>query len=246
MSENLTHTLKTIKNAVIPPVYSSGWPLIVACVFIALILSLIWDLLGFIGFLISIWCFYFFRSPKRFVPDRDGLIIAPMSGKITNIHPECALPKLLNKAENTDALYTKITIAPSPFDAHMLRFPITGKIVEKVQNHSAAMHSGFNKADEESDHCAILFEVPYKNKTVEMAVMATANGPFPKIICDASSNKKYVTGEPWGHVRFHGRIDLYIPADIGIFKAIGQTLIDGETVLGDLSSKEKSRPAIER
>jgi phosphatidylserine decarboxylase len=244
MSENLKETLKTIHTTLVPPIHASGWPIIVGCVFIALILSLIWDVLGFIGFIVSAWLFCFFRAPKRYTPDREGLVIAPISGRITEVTPNTDLPKEFDQTDESQ--YTKVTILPSPFNAHIIRFPIAATITQSSESISAAMHSGFDKADEESDHCAVLFDAPYKSKTYDMAFMVTAKGPLSKIICEASEKKKYVTGEICGHLRFHGFIDLYIPKNTALLCDIGQSMTEGETVIADFASKEKHRPAVER
>ncbi len=244
MSENLKEILKTIHTLLIPPIHPSGWPIIVGVVFIALILSLIWDLLGFIGFIISVWLFYFFKTPRRYTPKQDGLIVAPIGGRITQITANADLPKEFGQTD--DGQYSKITITPSPFDAHVIRFPTCASITKTNLKSRAAMHSGFDKADEESDHYAIMFDVPFKSKTYGMALMITASGPLSKIIFEANENKKYVTGEICGHIRFYGFIDLYIPKNAALLCDVGQSMIEGETVIADFASKEKHRQAIKR
>ena len=42
----------------------------------------------FIGFLLTIWCIYFFRNPNRVIPDAEidkFLILAPADGKIVEV-----------------------------------------------------------------------------------------------------------------------------------------------------------------
>ena len=58
-----------------PAINSAGYPFIALFFFIALLLSLISDFFGWIGFLLSLWCVYFFRDPERVTPDMDNTVI---------------------------------------------------------------------------------------------------------------------------------------------------------------------------
>ena len=68
-----------------PAINSEGYPFIALFFFIALLFSLISDFLGWVGFLLSLWCVYFFRDPNRFTPDMDNTVISPADGKIVKV-----------------------------------------------------------------------------------------------------------------------------------------------------------------
>ena len=80
-------------KSIIAPIHRAGWPFIAIFAVITLILFLFSKTLGFIGLILTGWCIYFFRNPRRVTPLGEGLIISPGDGIITKI--EKATPPLL-------------------------------------------------------------------------------------------------------------------------------------------------------
>ena len=79
--KNIANQLEDLKNF-IPPINTAGYPFIILFALFALILSLISDFLGWIGFILTLWCVYFFRDPERVIPEKKNIIISPADGKI--------------------------------------------------------------------------------------------------------------------------------------------------------------------
>ena len=69
----------------LPQINSAGYPFIALFFFVSLLLSLFSDFLGWIGFILSLWCVYFFRDPSRVTPDLKNIVVAPADGKIIKI-----------------------------------------------------------------------------------------------------------------------------------------------------------------
>lgn len=246
MNKELTDSLKKVQETLFPPVHPAGWPFIVGFAFAAILLSLIWDGLGLIGLVATIWCFYFFRNPKRVTPDREGLIISPACGHVSSIAPKVTLPTELDSADNTEAEYTRISIFLNVFDVHVNRFPVTGKVLQKAYQAGTFVNAAFDKASEENERAAILFETEYKQKKYEMAVVQIAGWVARRIICSAENGKEYKTGEEFGIIRFGSRVDVYLPKGVNPMVSVGQRMIEGETVLADFASKEKAREGVRR
>src|SRR5581483_6032863 len=72
-------------RAQIPPIHSEGYPFIGGFALASLILFWIWPPLGWIGTVLTIWCALFFRDPPRVTPVRDGIVVAPADGRISQI-----------------------------------------------------------------------------------------------------------------------------------------------------------------
>ena len=243
MNQDFIASLKKIQDTLIPPVHPAGWPFIVGFAFAAIILSLLWDVLGLIGLVLTIWCFYFFRDPKRMTPTREGLISSPACGHISHVTPNVALPKELDDADNTNADYTRVSIFLNVFDVHVNRFPIAGKVKQVAYKAGAFVNAAFDKASEENERAAILFETEYKGKKHEMAVVQIAGWVARRILCDAKDGQDYKTGERFGIIRFGSRVDVYLPKGINPMVSVGQRMIEGETVIADMASREKAREA---
>ena len=246
MNQDFIDSIKKVKDTLIPPIHPAGWPFIVGFAFATILLSLLSDVLGLIGLFITIWCFYFFRDPARVTPNRDGLIISPACGHVSHITPNVTLPAELDKAKNKDNDYTRVSIFLNVFDVHVNRFPIEGKITQTEYREGAFVNAAFDKASEENERAAILFETDYKDKKHEMAVVQIAGWVARRILCDAREDKEYKTGERFGIIRFGSRVDVYLPKGVNPMVAVGQRMIDGETVIADLASKEKTRDGVIR
>jgi len=243
MMNNLQYSIQGMITRFIPPLHPSGWPYVVGCAFAAIILSLIWDFAGVIALIISLWCFYFFRQPKRVTPQRDGLIIAPAAGTVTHITKDVPLPSLFDEPTNQGDHFTRITITPNIFDVHINRIPIQGTVTQKSIQQQAVIDDTFDKTTEDITQTGIIIQATYKNKTYDIGVVQQGSLAAKKVICDAKKGDDYDAGAAYGFTQFHAQIDLYLPKGVSPLVAIGQTMIDGETVMADLSSKEKQRPA---
>lgn len=247
MNADFMNSLKKIKETLVPPIHPAGWPFIVGFAFATILLSLIWDGLGWAGLFITVWCFYFFRDPKRVTPDRAGLVVSPACGVVSHITPDVPLPKELDKAKNKNNDYTRISIFLNVFDVHVNRFPVAGKITQKTYQPGAFVNAAFDKASEENERAALLFEVKKTEKTShEMAVVQIAGWVARRILNDANEKQSFEAGERFGIIRFGSRVDVYLPKGVEPLVAIGQRMIDGETVLADLTSKEPQRQGVIR
>lgn len=246
MSSDFTDSVKKAAAVICPPINPAGWPFIFIFAFTTIILSLVWDFLGLLGLFLTVWCFYFFRDPKRVTPDREGLVISPACGVVQGITPAVTLPKELDKAENTGNTYTRVSIFLSVFDVHVNRFPIAGKVTQKTYQPGAFVNAAFDKASEENERASLLFNTDYKGKTYEMAVVQIAGWVARRIINEAQDGTEYKAGDRFGIIRFGSRIDVYLPEGIEPLVCIGQRMIEGESILADLGSKEKQRIGIIR
>lgn len=246
MNADFIASLKKVKETLIPPIHPAGWPFIVGFAFASILLSLLSTLLGSIALFITIWCFYFFRDPARVTPDREGLVISPACGHVSHVTKNVCLPKELSKAKNTTKDFTRISIFLNVFDVHVNRFPITGKVIQKEYLPGKFVNAAFDKASEENERSAILFETTYKKTKHEMAVVQIAGWVARRILCDAVKGQDYKSGERFGIIRFGSRADVYLPKGVNPMVSVGQRMIDGETVLADFASKEKTRESVIR
>lgn len=64
------------------PIHKEGWAFVTIFAVTTLFLGWMWDILFFVGLVLTVWCAYFFRDPARTTPDRAGLIISPADGAI--------------------------------------------------------------------------------------------------------------------------------------------------------------------
>ena len=86
--------IDSIKSSIFVPIHPAGVPFIIISSIITVLIGWLWSPLFFLGLVITVWCVYFFRNPKRITPatDENNLIVAPADGKIIEIStdsPDC-------------------------------------------------------------------------------------------------------------------------------------------------------------
>ncbi len=96
----------------IKPMHKEGVKFVAAFAVVTVGLFLVSDFLGWIGVLLTIWCYYFFRDPERVTPDRDGLVISPADGIVSLIEP--AIPPA--ELGMPDAPLTRVSVFMSVFN----------------------------------------------------------------------------------------------------------------------------------
>ena len=106
-------------NKVFPKIHNEGYKFLVIFGLATLILNFLNGFLGFIGLLLTIWVYYFFRDPDRFSIDDDNYLTSPADGEVLMVH-EVDGPKELS-LENKK--FTKISIFMNVFYFHVNRSP---------------------------------------------------------------------------------------------------------------------------
>ncbi len=225
--------LNKILNAIdglkkfIPPIHPAGFPFIIIFIVAALILSLISDFLGWVGFILTIWCTYFFRDPERIKPDKNNILLSPADGKILFVGKSKSPGNL---SDNQSKEMQKISIFMNVFDVHINRIPISGKISWLKYVPGTFLNASLDKSSEDNERMIIKIEYS-KNKYVY--VVQIAGLIARRIKCDLSENQSVTIGDRFGLIRFGSRVDLYFPNDFDPLVSEGQTSISGETILAD-------------
>ena len=206
----------------------AGYPFIGIFFIITLLLFSLSDFLGWIAFLLSLWCVYFFRDPERFTPIESNLVISPADGKVLNISDSNS-PDILGDTKKLK--YKKISIFMNIFNVHVNRIPLSGKIIWLKYVPGTFFNASLDKASEKNERMIIKIDIG-KNKYIY--VVQIAGLIARRIKCDLNENQKVTTGERFGIIRFGSRVDLYLPPEIKINVIEGQTTIGGETIIADL------------
>jgi phosphatidylserine decarboxylase len=219
--------------------HPAGWPFMGLFALGTVILSLFSGNLAMLGLILTVWCFYFFRDPRRVTPTRDGLIVSPADGKIVAIK-EITPDKDLGLG---DAPRTRISIFLNVFDVHVNRIPADSIVKETTYRPGKFVNASLDKASVDNERMALVLELQgdhaYHGKT--MGVVQIAGLIARRIICDAKEGKSYRAGERFGIIRFGSRADVYLPVEMKPLVMVGQYMLGGETVLADTASQEGAR-----
>ncbi len=216
------------------PIHPEGYPFIGGFALASLILFWLWTPLGWLATAATVWCAYFFRDPPRVTPVRDGLVIAPADGRISQI-VNAVPPAELGLGERP---LPRISIFMSVFDCHVNRSPVAGRIERIVYRAGKFFSADLDKASEDNERNALLIATASGQRIV---VVQIAGLVARRIVPFAREGDTIVAGQRIGMIRFGSRVDVYLPEGTRALASEGQTAIAGETVLADLKAIEAGR-----
>ena len=229
--------IKSIRQTVLIPIHPAGYPFIgISLATTALLYYLLGPYPMFIGFLISLWCIYFFRNPVRYTPQHQSLIISPADGRILSI-TEGMPPKKLGLI---GADFTKISIFMNIFDVHVNRSPMEGQVVKKSYFPGSFFDASLDKASEKNEQLSITMNTIYGKK---IAFVQIAGLVARRILCNVSQGSELKCGQQFGIIRFGSRVDLWLPNPIFTKVLVGQRTYAGETILADFEPGAKLNEA---
>src|SRR6202030_554860 len=213
--------LTSIRSQV-APVNPEGYPFIGTFALASLVLMWLWSPLGWLGVVLTAWCFYFFRDPPRVTPLRDGLVIVPADGRVSRIIN--AVPP--------------ISIFMSVFDCHVNRSPVTGRIESMAYRPGAFVNADLDKASDDNERNCLTIATA---AGARVGVVQIARLIARRIVPFVKQGTSVGAGERIGMIRFGSRVDVYLPEGTRPLAAEGQTATAGETIIADLRGSDAGR-----
>ena len=179
----------------------------------------------FLLIFIDLFILYFFRNPRRIIPDSQDCVVAPADGKVVDLG-ECSEDRF----GMNDVI--KISIFMSVFNAHVNRIPSSGRIIDVFYKKGKFFSANFDKASILNEQNAVLLEREDKRKILFVQIAGLI---ARRIICWVKKGDKVSRGERFGLICFGSRVDIFLPSETRINVKIGQRVRGGETILGYLS-----------
>ena len=69
-------------SKIFPKIHNEGYKFIIIFAIVTIILYFLNGLLGFIGLVLTIWCYYFFRDPERTSIGDENYLTSPADGVV--------------------------------------------------------------------------------------------------------------------------------------------------------------------
>lgn len=226
----------TMLETFIKPMHREGIPFVAAFAVATLVLFWIWEPLGWIGVGLTVWCYYFFRDPKRAVPQNAGLMVSPADGVVSLIERVAPPAELGMGAEPL----MRVSVFMSVFNCHVNRAPIAGKITEISYRPGKFLNASLDKASTDNERNSLRIEMADGRS---IAVVQIAGLVARRIVCFAVKGQEVRTGERFGLIRFGSRLDIYLPEGITPQVTLGQTCVAGETVIALVGQEMPQRLA---
>jgi phosphatidylserine decarboxylase len=224
----------TLLATFLKPMHREGVPFVAIFGGVTLLLGLLWAPLGWIGIVLTVWCYYFFRDPRRVTPTRDGLVISPADGVISLI-AAVAPPVELGLGQGP---LTRISVFMNVFNCHVNRAPVPGRVVALAYHPGKFLSADLDKASDENERSGLALEMADGRR---IGVVQIAGLVARRIVSFVAPGRMLEAGERFGLIRFGSRVDVYLPEGAQPLVAVGQAAVAGETVLADLASSEPAR-----
>src|SRR6202140_5359988 len=224
--------IKSIRSQ-LAPIHTQGYPFIGGFALVSLFLFWFWPPLGWLGTRGALWGAYFFRDPPRVTPVRDGIVVAPADGRLSQI-ANAVPPKELDLGMRP---LPRISIFMSVFDCHVNRSPVTGRIERMVYRPGTFINAELDKASEDNERNSLVISMP----NGRIGVIQIAGLVARRIVSFVREGQTIGAGERFGLIRFGSRVDVYLPEGTRSLVAEGQTAVAGETVLADFRLNDPGR-----
>ena len=210
-------------SKIFPKIHNEGYKFIIIFVIATIILYFINGFLGFIGLVLTIWCYYFFRDPERVSIGDDNYLTSPADGVVLQVMDTTG-PKELG-LENKQM--KKISIFMDVFDCHVNRSPCSGAISEILYKPGKFFNASLDKASEDNERNY------YKIKNSDgedIIVVQIAGLVARRIVTEVSKDELVDQGSRIGMIRFGSRADMYFENYTPLVK-VDQKTLAGETLI---------------
>jgi phosphatidylserine decarboxylase len=175
-----------------------------------------YPVLALICFILASFICYFFRNPKREIPQGENLIVSPADGKVVKISQ-------LPDGTRTISIFLNI------FNVHVNRSPISGRL-----EHMEYKRGKFKVAfDEEASKVNEQNILTISGQDATVVVRQIAGLIARRVICWKQPGETLKRGELFGLIRFGSRVDVTVPERVRVLVKIGDRVRGGSSVLGE-------------
>lgn len=210
-------------------IHPEGWRILgVLAGGLAILTGVIWTLLpAWLATLLSggvlillLFVIQFFRDPNRNVPPGENAILAPADGKVV-------VDETVYEGEYLEDNCRQVSIFMGPFDVHLNRWPVDGRLVY-YQYHPGQYLAAYNpKSSALNEQNTIGIEA--KHGTLAMKQIAGVMARRIRFYLE--KGRSYNKGEPLGFIRFGSRMDIFLPLDVELTVSINQQVYGGKTIM---------------
>jgi len=193
-------------------------------VFLPLAIAVVFTLIGWwpiavLFGLIAAFMAFFFRDPKRQPPSDADVVVAPADGKVTRVK------RLDDSDEHSPTL---VSIFLSPFDVHINRAPISGRITDVAYTRGKFLMATDEKASLVNEQNALTIE----GQGITVVCKQIAGILARRIVCWKAAGEQLVLGERFGLIKFSSRTDLLLPCNVNVLVNEGTRVKGGTTIIG--------------
>jgi phosphatidylserine decarboxylase len=161
---------------------------------------------------------YFFRDPRRLPPTEPDVVVAPADGRVTRV------ASLAGDEQNSATL---ISIFLSPFDVHINRSPIAGRVTDVSYTRGKFLMATNEQASLVNEQ-----RKTHNQRQSRVVCKQIAGILARRIVCWKHKNDQVARGERIGLTKFSSRTDIVLPANVKVTVTEGMRVQGGTTIIG--------------
>ena len=223
----------TIRKSLVP-VHREGYPFIAGAALIALAILSFSTFFGMLAVGLAIWTALFFRYPPRGTPLREGLVIGPADGRISQV----GLARPPRELDLSDEPLLRVSIFMNVFNVHVNRAPVSGRISRIAYKPGIFLNADLDKASEDNERNGLIVTTA---GGLQVGCVQIAGLIARRIVSFVNEGEQIGAGERFGLIRFGSRVDVYLPAGTKVQVSEGQLTVAGETIICDLAAAPSGR-----
>jgi len=197
-------------------------------------LSIIGWLLVLTLFLCGLEIVWFFRNPRRVVPEGEAVVVSPADGTFDTIE-EIAHHEFIGGPA------IEIGIFLSIFNVHINRMPVAGKIIKLAYKPGKCLNALRPESTRENERLEVYLQMP--EPTLRPMLVQQITGAIARrIVCRLKPGDELEKGTQFGMIKLGSRTVIVFPKEEGleILAKPGDKLKAGSTILAKYASSGES------
>ncbi|MBQ3853835.1 MAG: phosphatidylserine decarboxylase family protein [Anaerovibrio sp.] len=204
------------------PIVRDGYVFIFGALALAGLLALAFGPLGaVVPVILACYFTYFFRNPKRKIPEDEHLVVSPADGTVQDVVE-------LDDDEFIKEPCTKVIIFLSVFNVHVNRSPIAGEI--KCQKYVCGRFRPAYKDEVGFDNERHMLGI--ENDRLKVTVTQIAGILARRIVSWVTLDDKMEKGQVYGLIKFGSCTEIVMPKGVEVLVKKGDKVRGGETIVG--------------
>ena len=208
-----------------PFILQEGYPFIGAAAAVTVLFAWLgWYYAAAPFLVLALYFAYFFRCPKRVIPEGDDILVSPADGTVMAVEEGVMEDLFLGEKCH------KITIFLSVFNVHTNRAPMAVRISLMSYTQGRFRPAYADGVGYENERGAI--GITGKDRSV--LVVQIAGILARRVVLWSELGQTVRKGELYGMIKFGSCTELYVPGDVDILVKKGDTVCGGSTIVGRL------------
>lgn len=179
---------------------------------------------------------WFFRSPRRIVPQEAGLVVSPADGKVVLIEE-------IEYDEYIGGPALLVGIFLSVFNVHINRAPVAARVIGLTYRKGKFLNAMLPESARENERLTLRFEentAPHRRMIVRQIAGLIAR----RIVCWVKPGDDLGAGEQFGMIKLGSRTELVVPRDgtLRVVAKLGEMVKAGESVIVRYETGGEVRP----